>query len=252
MTVAFHLPWPLPSGHHGMDMEWHDLLFMHYPVAMDRLRALVPSSLEVETFEGRAWIGIVPFRMTGVKPRFAPALPWLSAFAELNVRTYVTCEGKPGVWFFSLDAANPVAVSVARRFFHLPYFNARMSLRHQGRTVCYASERTHKRAAPAEFRANYSPAGPAITSKPGSLEYWLTERYCLYSADSRGTTRRVDIHHEPWPLQAGEAEIEKNTMLEWLGVEPVEAAPLLHFARYLKVMAWLPRTAQAGVSGTLL
>jgi uncharacterized protein YqjF (DUF2071 family) len=226
-----------------MDMKWHDLLFIHYPVAADRLRALIPPTLEVDAFDGQAWIGIVPFRMSGVKPRQFPAMPWLSAFAELNVRTYVTCGGKPGVWFFSLDAANPVAVSVARRFFHLPYFNARMSARREGETVSYRSVRTHKGAAPAEFRARYRPAGPVLASKAGSLEYWLTERYCLYSADPRGAVRRVDIHHQPWPLQAGEAEIEKDTMLGWLGVKPLTATPVLHFARTLEVMAWLPRLA---------
>lgn len=224
-----------------MDMEWHDLLFIHYPVAQDRLRALVPSSLQLDTFEGRAWIGVVPFRMSRVKPRRFPPLPWLSAFAELNVRTYVTCEGKPGVWFFSLDAANPIAVSVARRFFHLPYFNARMLSRRQGETIFYESRRTHRGAAPAEFSASYRPMGPVLASKAGSLEHWLTERYCLYSADPHGRTRRVDIHHEPWPLQAGEAEIKKNTTLDWLGIGPLAETPLLHFARELKVMAWLPR-----------
>lgn len=223
-----------------MDMKWHDLLFIHYPVAADRLRALVPSPLEVETFDGQAWLGVVPFRMTGVKPRAFPPLPWLSAFAELNVRTYVTCGGKPGVWFFSLDAANPVAVSAARRFFHLPYFNARMASRREGETVFYESRRTHRGAAPAEFRASYRPVGPVALSKAGSLEYWLTERYCLYSADSRGKTWRVDIHHPPWPLQPGEAEIENNTMPDWLGLKPLTAAPLHHFARELEVMAWLP------------
>lgn len=224
-----------------MDMKWHDLLFIHHPVAVDRLRALVPSSLEVDTFEGQAWIGVVPFRMSGVKPHGVPPLPWLSAFAELNVRTYVTCGGKPGVWFFSLDAANPVAVGVARRFFHLPYFNARMSCHQQGEAVVYKSIRTHRGTAPAEFRASYRPTGPVVASKAGSLEYWLTERYCLYSSDAHGVTRRVDIHHDPWPLQAGEAEIEKNTMPDWLGMKPLTMVPVLHFVRSLEVMAWLPR-----------
>ena len=223
-----------------MDMKWHDLLFIHYPVAMERLRALIPSSLEVDTFDGRAWIGVVPFRMSGVKPRLFPALPWLSAFAELNVRTYVTCGGKPGVWFFSLDAANPVAVSVARNFFHLPYFNARMSSLQERETIIYQSARTHRGAAPAEFHANYRPTGPVVLSKPGSLEHWLTERYCLYSANARGRTWRVDIHHDPWPLQAGGAEVEKNTMIDWLGVKLLDTTPVLHFARSLEVMAWLP------------
>jgi len=228
-----------------MDMKWHNLLFIHYPVTVDCLRALIPPSLDVDTFDGQAWVGVVPFRMSGVTPRQLPVMPWLSAFAELNVRTYVTCGGKPGVWFFSLDAANPVAVSVARKFFHLPYFNARMSSRREGETVFYESSRTHRTAAPAEFRANYRPTAPVIASKPGSLAHWLTERYCLYSANARGRTWRVDIHHQPWPLQAAEAEIEKDTMLEWLKIKPVTTAPLLHFARDLEVKAWLPREVES-------
>ena len=241
MTNTSHRPWPLPEGPHGMDMKWHDLLFIHYPVDAERLRALIPGGLEVDAFDGVAWIGVVPFHMTGVKPRLAPPLPWLSAFAELNVRSYVTCGGKPGVWFFSLDAANPIAVSVARRFFHLPYFDARMSSHSDGKGVVYKSARTHRGAEAAEFQARYRPAGAAALSKPGSLEHWLTERYCLYSCDARGGIYRVDIHHDPWPLQPAEAEIEKDTMLEWLGLRPLADAPLLHFSRKLEVKAWLPQ-----------
>ena len=120
-----------------------------------------------------------------------------------------------------------------------------MSCLRQGETVCYASERTHERAAPAEFRANYRPAGLVAPAKAGSLGHWLVERYCLYSAASRGRMWRVDIHHQPWPLQTAEAEIEKNTMLDWLGIKPLAETSLLHFARELEVMAWLPNSGVA-------
>src|SRR4051794_18976444 len=121
---AHQRPWPVPQSPWVMAMQWLDLLFMHWPVPAKALRSYIPRNLEIDTYDGTAWIGVVPFRMAGVRPRMTPALPWLSAFPELNVRTYVTIGGKPGVWFFSLDAGNPVAVEGARSLFHLNYYNA--------------------------------------------------------------------------------------------------------------------------------
>jgi uncharacterized protein YqjF (DUF2071 family) len=224
-------------------MRWHDLLFMHWPVPADLLRPLLPPGLELDTYGSEAWIGVVPFRMTGIRPRYTPTLPWISAFVELNVRTYVTRDGKPGVWFFSLDAANPVAVRMARWQFHLPYFDARMRSIPAGDGMHYASARTHRGAPAATFTAHYRPTGDVYRSRPGDLDHWLTERYCLYSADARGQIHRGDIHHAPWPLQHAEAEIETNTMTDWLGIDLPDTAPLLHFARRLEVVAWLLRPA---------
>jgi uncharacterized protein YqjF (DUF2071 family) len=222
-----------------MKMIWHDLLFMHWPVPAAALRPHIPPALTLETFEGAAWLGVVPFRMSGVRPRMVPSLPWLSAFPELNVRTYVTAEGKPGVWFFSLDAANPVAVEAARLGFHLPYYTARMACEGEGEGIRYASERTHRGARPAGLRMRYCPTGPAYRAAPGTLEHWLTARYCLYAADRRGRTWRAEIDHPPWPLQPAEADVEHNTMAEQIGVRQPAPAPLLHFARRLEVAAWL-------------
>ena len=224
-----------------ISMRWHDLLFMHWPVPTDSLRSLLPPGLEVDTFGGEAWLGIVPFRMSRIRPRFAPPLPWVSAFAELNVRTYVKRDGKPGVWFFSLDAANPVAVRMARWQFHLPYFNARMRVKLEGEAVRYGSVRTHRGAPAADFAAGYRPTGPAYASKPGELDHWLTERYCLYSADTRGQIHRGDIHHSPWPLQPAEADVEFNTMADDFRIPLPDTRPLLHFARRLEVVAWMLR-----------
>jgi uncharacterized protein len=221
-------------------MNWHDLLFMHWPVKRDALRPYLPSALTIDTFDGTAWIGVVPFRMSGVVPRLVPPVPLLSAFPELNVRTYVTAEGKPGVWFFSLDAANPIAVELARDAFHLPYYNARMTCQQAEGNVEYFSVRTHRRAAPAVFQGQYRPTGPAYESTPGTLESWLTDRYCLYSANRQGITWRGDIHHAPWPLQPAEADISHNTMTQQIGLTLPETKPLLHFARDLEVLAWWP------------
>lgn len=233
-----HRPWELAAGPWVLAMAWEDLAFLHWPVDPSRLRALVPAGLELETFDGSAWIGVVPFRMSGVRLRCLLPLPWISAFAELNVRTYVTRSGKPGVWFFSLDAANPLAVRGARRTFHLPYFDARMRCERHGEEVIYASCRTHRRAPAADFAARYQPVSEATASPPGSLEHWLTERYCLYAEDGRGRLLRGEIHHRSWPLQAARVEIERNTMLAPLNLELPASAPLCHFARRLDVVAW--------------
>jgi uncharacterized protein YqjF (DUF2071 family) len=221
-----------------MAMRWHDLLFMHWPVSPAVLRPHIPRGLELETFDGVAWLGVVPFRMTGVRPRHLPGLPWASAFPELNVRTYVTAGGKPGVWFFSLDAANPLAVRGARWAFHLPYYDARMDVRWVDGEERYASRRTHRGAPPAEFVARYRPVGAVVAARKGSLDQWLTERYCLYGADRRGRLWRGEIHHARWPLQPAEAQIERNTMAAPLGLTLAPTPALLHFAKFLEVVAW--------------
>jgi uncharacterized protein YqjF (DUF2071 family) len=236
-----HRPWPLPRQPWAMRMQWHDLLFMHWPVDPDALRRYIPPTLAIDTFDGSAWIGVVPFHMRGVAPRLVPAVPYLSAFPEINVRTYVSAEGKPGVWFFSLDAGNPIAVEAARDAFHLPYYNARMTCRPTTETVQYSSVRTHRGAAPATFQGRYRATGPVYLSTPGTLESWLTERYCLYAANRRGTLWRSDIHHRQWPLQRAEATIERNSMNDQIRLALPDTQPLLHFARRLDVIAWLPQ-----------
>lgn len=235
-----HRPWPLPGGAPAMEMTWRSLLFAHWALPADAIRPLVPAGLELDTRDGMAWVGVVPFRMDGVGPRRLNNVPWLSSFLELNVRTYVTAEGKPGVLFFSLDAANPVAVEIARRWFHLPYFNARMRLSHDDGWVAYRSERTHRGVEPGRFAGRYRAGGDAFRSGPGSIEEWLTERYCLYSADGRGRVYRGEIHHRPWLLQPAEAEFEENGVADKHGIALPGAPDLLHFAGELKVVAWNP------------
>lgn len=218
-----------------MQMRWLDLLFAHWPVDPAVLRPLLPAGLELDLFEGRAYIGVVPFRMEGVRPRGIPKIPGLHAFPELNLRTYVTTGGRPGVWFFSLDAGQKLAVRVARTFFHLPYFDAKFELSGPN----YAAQRTHKNAAPAVFDASYEPVGPVYRSRPGTLEHWLTERYCLYAADPQGCVYRGEIAHAPWPLQPATAQIRQNTLGDWLGIELIGPPETLHFAKSLDVKAWL-------------
>jgi uncharacterized protein len=220
-----------------MAMRWHDLLFLHWPVRPEVIRPLIPRSLELDTFEGSAWIGVVPFRMTGVRPRYLPPFAGL-AFPELNVRTYVWSPGRSGVWFFSLDATNRLAVRAARASYGLPYYDARMNVRLKRGTVQYHSIRVDKKSPRAEFHAFYKPTGAVYRAAPETLDRWLTDRFCLYAVDRSGRLRYGDIHHLPWPLQAAEVEIRVNTMTNPLGIKLPDTQPLAHFARYLEVIAW--------------
>ncbi|MDQ3871323.1 MAG: DUF2071 domain-containing protein, partial [Chloroflexota bacterium] len=161
-----------------MAQQWRDLLFAHWQVPPERLRPLVPPSLPLDLLDGTAWLGIVPFRVTGARARFLPPVPFLSAFPELNVRTYVLVRGRPGVYFFSLDAGNGLAAWGGRTFYQLAYFHAEMSVR-GGERVAYRSRRIAD--ARAEFAATYQPAGRVVTPAWGTLDHWLTERYCLYT-----------------------------------------------------------------------
>jgi uncharacterized protein YqjF (DUF2071 family) len=217
-----------------MAQTWHDLLFAHWPVASEVLRPLVPAQLPLDPFDGQCWVGVVPFHMSGVRARGLPALPRLSRFPELNVRTYVSLDGEPGVYFFSLDAANLPAVWAARRFYRLPYYHAHMAAEFDGPWIRYDSHRYHGQA---EFRGKYRPVGEARLREKGSLEHWLTERYCLYTVEG-SQVHRAQIHHQPWPLQDAEAEIEMNSMALAAGIVPPQDRPLLHFARKLEVLIW--------------
>lgn len=235
-----HRPWPVPSSPWMGRQTWHDLLFAHWPVPVESLRRFVPPPLTIQERDGTSWVAVVPFRMSGVTARGLPALPWLSAFPELNVRLYVEYEGRPGVWFLSLDATNPLAVWAARRFFHLPYQKARMSIRESGGTIEYHSERMGAR-----FAGSYAPTSDVQWAEQGSLDHWLTERYCLYAAAPDGSLWRCEVHHAPWPLQRAHATIRENTLLEHHGIEAPSVEPLLHFSRRLDVVVWPPRRVSA-------
>lgn len=240
MTRVEHRPWPIPKSPWIAEQVWTALLFAHYPVPADQLRAHIPNGLTLEQFSGSAWIGIVPFLLEA-RPRLAPPVPGLRRFLELNVRTYVTCKGKPGVWFFSLDAANPLAVWGARTFFNLPYYRAQMSASWRDRWMVYNSTRS---APHASFAARYRPTGAPFEAVPGTLEHWLTERYCLYTLKS-GRLRRLDIHHWPWQLQLAEAMIE-TSLTSPLGIKlPVGSdVPVLHFAKRQEMVNWLLTSAE--------
>jgi uncharacterized protein len=220
-------------------MRWIDLAFLHWRAPAEVIRPLVPAALELDVFEGSAWVAVTPFRMTAVRPVFAPPIPTATDFPELNVRTYVRHAGRGGVWFFSLDAASWLAVAAARAAVNLPYFHARMDERRTADEVDYDSVRTHANAPAAEFRARYRPTGPVYRAEPGSLDHWLTERYSLFS--TRGDrVMRLDIEHVPWPLQHAKADVERNTMASAAGIQLPPDAPHVRFASQLDVFANWP------------
>jgi uncharacterized protein YqjF (DUF2071 family) len=225
-----------------MKQTWHELLFAHWRCDPRVLAPLVPAPLELDRFDGDAWVGVVPFRMSNVSPRGVPPVPGVSAFPELNVRTYVRAGGMPGVYFFSLDAASRLAVAAARALFGLPYFHASMRLEYAGDTVRYRSRRRVRAGSPpAELVASYRPVGAVAYARPGTLEWFLTARYCLHTVDHRARVHSVDIHHAPWPLQRAAAEFETNSMAAAVGIALPPEAPLLHFSQRLDVIVWAPR-----------
>jgi uncharacterized protein YqjF (DUF2071 family) len=243
-----HRPWPVPERPWIQGQTWLDLLFVHWPLPVEALRAAVPAELPIDTFDGRAWIGITPFEVSGLRLRGTPPAPRLSRFREVNVRTYTTVGGRPGIYFFSLDADSRLAVAGARRTFRLPYVRARMSVERSGGRIVYRSRRTTSEAS---LDVHYEPAGPVFRARPGTLEHFLTERYCLYTIDDRRRVRRAQIHHAPWPLQEVRAEIERNTMTAPYGIELPPEQPLLHFAARLDVVVWpLERVGSEGGAGS--
>jgi uncharacterized protein YqjF (DUF2071 family) len=218
-----------------MAQTWDDLLFAHWRVSPEALRPLVPAALEIDLFQDHAWLGVVPFRLTGLRLRGMLPLPRFSTFPEINVRTYVTHEDKPGVWFFSLDADSRLAVELAPRMYRLPYFRARMSVTRSGEFVEYTSTRigSHR---PFAFSGPCRPIGSVFASAAGSPEHFLTDRYCLYAAHG-GQLFRAEIHHRPWPLQRAEAAIELNTMAPD-GIDLPGEEPLLHFSARQDAIFW--------------
>ena len=240
LDVASHRPWPMPRTPWIMTQTWRHLLFAHWPIAAAVLQIALPAAFDIDRHDGQAWVGIVPFEMSNVAPRGVPPLERLSTFPELNVRTYVRHRGVPGVYFFSLDADNRLVVATARRFFHLPYFSAAMTIESREGEVRYDSRRRNSPQADASFTARYHVDGPASEPAPGTLEYFLTERYCLFTNKRSGQVLRVDIHHPPWTLQPAAAEFGNNSMAAAAGITLPPTAPLLHVAGRQDVVAWMP------------
>jgi len=234
-----HRPWSLPAGRWLVGQSWLDLLFAHWTVAHDDLRRLIPPELSLDTYDGHCWLGLVPFRMRTVRFIDCPPVLGTSSFPEVNVRTYVVRDGRPGVFFLSLDAGNPIAVLLGRRLYDLPYLRAEVSMKTDAAGVAVSSKRLATVRPAAVFAASYRPAGQPALAPPGSLEHWLTERYCFYTATAAHGIRRTEVHHLPWRLQPAALELEANSLLAPFAIT-VDGAPLLHYSRAQHVVAWPP------------
>ncbi|MFX3635661.1 MAG: YqjF family protein [Candidatus Pristimantibacillus sp.] len=234
MIINDQRPWPAPTKSWIMKQSWRDLLFVHYPVKHETLRPHIPMELEIDTYDDYAWISIVPFLMSGIRFRGTPAIPVISQFPELNVRTYVKSGDKPGVYFFSLDAMSALAVFFGNTFFHLPYVYSKMSMDRQAdQRFVYESIRSggiHK------FKGSYRPVSKVYQAIEGSLDYWLVERYCLYS---KGNNQLYlsEINHEPWQLQNVEYEIIENSVVHLPEIN-IGAPYCAHYCKRIDVHVW--------------
>lgn len=228
-----------------MHQSWHHLLFLHWEVPVAELQKLVPSRLTIDTFEGKAYIALVPFTLTGVRPILLPPMPGISSFHEVNVRTYVHHQDRdPGVWFFSLDAASKLAVTAARAAYHLPYFDAEMSMQvGEGALpeIDFHSRRDDTRGPmPANVHVRYRAVeGPVAPASPGTLEHFLVERYILYAQDDDHQLHRARVHHQPYPLQRAEVAELDETLVWAAGVRKADV-PLRHYARQVDVNVYPP------------
>lgn len=237
-----HRPWPLPKRGWFMGQSWRHLLFAHWRVDAAVLRRVIPPQLPLHMYDGEAWLGVTPFRVEGFRLRRTLPAPVLSRFLEVNVRTYVEYDGKPGIYFLSLDAQSRFAVAGARRTYRLPYFYARQSLSKEGERVRFRSARISTDGRAAELDCAFVPSGERFQAEPGSLEHWLTERYCLYTLAEGGTVQRADIHHPPWQLQPATGTFDVNTMARGYGLN-LTGEPLLHYSELQDVVLWPIRPA---------
>jgi hypothetical protein len=227
-----------------MRQVWHHLAFLHWEVAAEDVARLLPPGLEVDLFEGRAYVGLVPFTITGTRPPLLPPLPRLSRFHEVNLRTYVRPRGggagDRGVWFFSLDAASRLAVAGARAVYKLPYFYARMAMAVNGDAVDYSSRRAVRKGIPPLVVCRYRPTGPAAPAAAGTLEHFLIERYLLY-AWTGARLRSARVAHAPYPVQPAAVSDLEETLTAAAGLARPRGAPLAHYARMVDVRIYRPR-----------
>ncbi len=238
-----HSPRPLPSGRWVMTQRWNDLLFAHWPVPYSALAPLIPDGLQLDTYSGSAWLGVVPFWMDRIRLHGLPAIPGARSFPELNLRTYVRDPktGMTGVYFLSLDAGNLLAVTFARTLYSLPYYWSEMRIEHRSEREFSFYSRRRFASQPVMFKARYRGLGPTrklAEMRSGSLEYFLTERYSLFTRNREGNTMRASINHIPWHLEEAEAEIERNDLAAAVGIRLPNIEPVLHYSRRLAVYVW--------------
>jgi len=221
-----------------MEQVWEDLLFLHWPIEEALIRPLIPEGLEIDTFEDKAWIGITPFRLTGLRLMSLPPIPGFSEFNEINVRTYVLHEGKPGIWFFSLDASKVIPAMGARVFFGLPYYSAEIEFLKAEREFRFAMRRNL--ATDTHFRGQWSQGVRLRAPDTDSLAFFLIERYALF-AQAAGGLNMTRIYHHPWILEEVTKVSYESTLISSLGLPEPKSEPLAHFSSSpLTVQVWAP------------
>lgn len=234
-----HRPWPLPSKNWIMRQSWRNVLFVHYPVSSEYLRTYIPSSLEIDTYKGTAWLGMVAFMMEGIFPRGLSSISLTPSFSEINVRTYVHFNGKPGVYFLSLDVNDWASYTIARRWYRLPYQRTNISYQQEGETFYFESARKSTAVdSPISIQIKYTPLSEVYFPKEGTLDHWLTERYCLFSSNKKGNIFCGEIHHQPWPIQNVKAEINRNTLYTPFKKDNTNLQPLYHFSKGVDTLFW--------------
>jgi uncharacterized protein YqjF (DUF2071 family) len=238
LNETTHRPFSLPEKKWIMRQSWRNLLFTHWPISPEVLRPYIPSQLQIDTFNDRAWIGVVVFVMEGIYHRYLPTISLTPTFSEINVRTYVRYNGKPGIYFLSLDVNDLASYTIAKRWYHLPYSLASISYQQEGPTFHVKSIRKAKTNIPIEFKGSYSPNQDVFYAKKETLEHWFIERYCLYSNDNRGNMYCGDIHHRPWPLQTVNTKISMNTLFSMFSFNVSEENSLSSYSRGVDTLIW--------------
>lgn len=231
-----HREYPLPNGPWVMTQKWDHLLFIHWPIPQEVMEAQIPAGLELDTFDGEAWLTIIPFKISDMRLRKMPPFPFLRSFLEVNVRTYVRRNGISGIYFFSMDADKLLAI-LGARVATLPYFHAKMKI-NKGAKGYYHYSSIRRGSSDAIFKGSYRPISEAYYPEKGSLAYWLLERYYLYSYQG-GALFRGGIHHRQWRIHDAEATILKQNMIPFLLENSMNEEPLLHYASSRRVLFWL-------------
>lgn len=238
MRKQDHRPWPMSSKPWIMRQTWKNVLFAHWPIPKEQLRPHIPSGLEMDTYDGSAWLGVIVLEIGGIYPRGLLSRSVVQRFPEVNLRTYVHYCGKPGVLFLSLDVENWASLNIAKRWYHLPYQKAKVSLQNERLVFRCHSMRNTMSNIPIVFKGNYYPNSETFLSEKGSLTHWFTERYCLFSTNKKGNLFCGEIHHEPWPLQKARAEINSNTLATPFQINLNEVEPVLHFSKGIDTVFW--------------
>ncbi|MGV3467279.1 MAG: YqjF family protein [Heyndrickxia sp.] len=238
LNDIIHRPFPLPSKKWIMRQAWRNVLFLHWPVPVEKLRPHIPSSLQIDTFKGSAWLGIILFVLEGIFPLGISSLSLTPSFPETNVRTYVKYNGKPGIYFMSIDVENWASLKIAKRWYRLPYHSAQIFYQKEGQNFNFHSIRKDNESPSIYLKGQYSPISEVYYAKEGTLDHWLTERYCLYSSNNVASIYCGDIHHQPWPLQKAEIDLVRNTLFTPFNFDFSKVKPIAHFSTGLDSLMW--------------